>query len=81
MNWNSIDYIKDTVARSRSNNNCPSCEASSSHYLINYEKSIVYCPCGNYQNMFTGWTIYKPRDKNESWCDGRLNIFYGNIKK
>ena len=75
MMWNEINYIKDTVARLRSDDNCPSCDASSSHYLIDYEKSIVYCRCGNYENILTDWVIYKTRGKNEPWITfGNKNI-------
>ena len=29
-----------------------------------------------YENIFTDWTIYKARDKNEPWVTyGKLNIF------
>ena len=82
MNWNDIQYIKDTVARLRSDDNCPSCGLDSLHYLIDYANSIVYCRCGNYENIFTDWVIYKARDKNEPWVTyGTLNIFNGFYKK
>ena len=75
MNYNETQYIKNTVAILRSRDNCPSCGLDSSHYFVNYQDNIVYCRCGNYENIFTDWVIYKVRDKNEAWMSyGKLNI-------
>ena len=63
MSWNKGVYVISSERAKKMSGirgHCPKCD--STDLKINYNDSIVYCPCGGYDNIFTSWLIEDERD-------------------